>query len=301
MATHGVYARVLRNETSMRVVIDPEGTIIDADWFTRRLRCLPNSVSVLNYVVGTIGFVWFETTQKGCRIYLCPPKIQPAMEAALYRTLLEQQPSRVLVWFGTGAGQCRIYASASKAIAGIAIVIWGLRRERSNRFVSRPVNFATLKEFPSLQHLLDVYRASERSIDLLQQREFLGNLLHSRYLIAEGFGGDDILRIRSVGSGYRAFDTSWSTKSAGTRLDEQPDVDYGMWLAISYRRALAEMQAQLEEVEAIIYRPRHGRRRFAYRRLMLPFATADGRELVLSASVTDTSINLGVDKPIEAS
>jgi hypothetical protein len=33
------------------------------------------------------------------------------------------------------------------------------------------------------------------------------------------------LLIRAIGSGYRAFDTSWSTKSAGMPLDEQPDVD----------------------------------------------------------------------------
>jgi hypothetical protein len=42
----------------------------------------------------------------------------------------------------------------------------------------------------------------------------------------------------------------------------------------------------------MIYRPRYGRRRFTYRRLMLPFATVDGRQLVLSTSVADPSIDL---------
>ena len=45
----------------MRLLIDPDGTIIDADRFTRRLRFLPNGVALLDYVVETIGFVWFET------------------------------------------------------------------------------------------------------------------------------------------------------------------------------------------------------------------------------------------------
>jgi hypothetical protein len=276
----------------MRVLIDPEGTIVDADWFTRRLEGLPNSVAVLNYVVETIGLVWFETIEKGCRIYLHPKKIQPAMEAALYRTLLEQQPQRVLVSYAIGAGQHKIYASAAEAIAGIASVLWEQRPQRSSRFASRPVDLATLKGFPSLQHLLDAYRASEGSIDLLQQQDLLANELQSRFLIVERVGREDTLLVRAVGSGYRAFDTNWSAKSVGMPLDEQPDVDYGTWLARGYLGVLARKQAQTEEVDAIIYRPRYGRRRFTYRRLMLPFASANGRQLVLSTSVTDPSIDL---------
>jgi hypothetical protein len=33
---------------------------------------------------------------------------------------------------------------------------------------------------------------------------------------------------------------------------------------------------------------------------MLPFATADGRQLVLSTSVTDPSIDLSLDQRVEA-
>ena len=284
----------------MRVLIDPEGTIVDADRLMRRLEGLPNSVAVLNYVVETIGLVWLEAIEKGCLVYLHPKKIQSAMEAALYRTLLEQQPQRVLVSYAIGAGQHKIYASAAEAIAGIASVLWEQRPQRSSRFASRPVDLATLKRFPSLQHLLDAYRASEGSVDLLQRQEVLVNLLQSRFLIVERVGREDTLLIRAVGSGYRAFDTSWSAKSAGLPLDEQPDVDYGTWLAKGYLGVLARKQAQAEEVDAIIYRPRYGRRRFTYRRLMLPFATADGRQLVLSTSVADPSIDLRLDQTIEA-
>src|SRR5580693_6217016 len=114
MGAHRVRAFALRREVSMRVVIDPTGTIIDADWYAGRLRGLPSSVSVVNYLVETMGLVWFETTEKGNRVYLCPQKVEPPMEAALYHTLLDQRPSRILVSFGTSAGQSRIYASASK-------------------------------------------------------------------------------------------------------------------------------------------------------------------------------------------
>ena len=139
----------------------------------RQLQGLPNSVPVLTYVVETIGLVWFEAIERGCLIYLHPKKIQFAMEAALYRMLLEQQPQRVLVSFAIGAGQYKIYASAAEAIAGIASVLWEQRPQRSSRFARRPVDLATLKRFPSLQHLLDAYRASEGSVDLLQRQEVL--------------------------------------------------------------------------------------------------------------------------------
>ena len=282
----------------MRVLIDPEGTIVDADRLTRRLEGLPNSVPVLNYVVETIGLVWLETIEKGCLVYLHPKKIQSAMEAALYRTLLEQQPQRVLVSYAIGAGQHKIYASAAEAIAGIASVLWEHRPQRSSRFARRSVDLATLRRFPSLQHLLDAYRANEGSVDLLQRQDLLADVLQGRFLIVERLGRDDTLLIRAIGSGYRAFDTTWSAKSAGMPLDEQPDVDYGTWLGKSYLGVLARKQAQADEVDAIIYRPRYGRRRFTYRRLMLPFTTADGRQLVLSTSVADPSIDLRLDQAI---
>ena len=284
----------------MRVLIDPEGIIVDADRLMRRLEGLPNGVPVLNYVVETIGLVCLETIEKGCRVYLHPKKIQSAMEAALYRTLLEQQPQRVLVSYAIGAGQHRIYASAAEAIAGIASVLWEHRPQRASRFANRPVDLATLRRFPSLQHLLDAYRASEGSVDLLQRQEVFADVLQGRFLIVERRGRDDTLLIRAIGLGYRAFDTSWLAKAAGLPLDEQPDVDYGTWLAKGYLGVLAGRQAQAEEVDAIIYRPRYGRRRFTYRRLMLPFATADGRQLVLSTSVTDPSIDLSLDQRVEA-
>jgi len=83
-------------------------------------------------------------------------------------------------------------------------------------------------------------------------------------------------------------------------LDEQPDVDYGTWLSRAYLGVLARKKARTEEVDAIVYRPRYGRRRFTYRRLMLPFATSDGRQLVLSTSIADPSIDLRPDQTIEA-
>ena len=64
-------------------------------------------------------------------------------------------------------------------------------------------------------------------------------MLQGRFLIVERPGRDDTLLIRAMGSGYRAFDASWSAKSAGLPLDEQPDVDYGTWLAKGYLGVLA--------------------------------------------------------------
>jgi hypothetical protein len=284
----------------MRVVIEHDGTIVDVDRLTCRLMGLPSNVAVLDYVVEIIGFIWFEITEKGCRIYLHPKKIQSAMEASLYRILLEQRPQRVLVSFAVGTGLHRIYASAAEAIAGIASVLWEQRPQRSRRFASRSVNIATLQGFPSLQYLLDAYLAGQGSVDLLQWQELLVKVVQNRFLIVERVGREDTLLVRAVGAGYSAFDTNWATKSAGTPLDEQPDVDYGTWLAKGYLGVLARKQAQVEEVDAVIYRPRYGRRRFTYRRLMLPFAIADGRQLVLSTSVADPSVDLSLDQATEA-
>jgi hypothetical protein len=285
----------------VRVCITNDGEVIDAARLARRLGALPPDVDFVNYVVNTMAFAWLDARELGFQVRLQPTKIAPQTEAALYFILLERRPERVLVSLSLGeACNHKMYASGAEAVQGITSAIAAERQKRSRRFRSRSADFSALRGFPSLQRLLDLYQSSNARLDPVRLEALLSPMLESRFLLAERIQRDDVLLITAVGNGYRAFDNRWFIRSAGLRLEEQPDVDYGIWLAKGYRAVLDGKAPQTEEVDAVIYRPRRGRRRFTYRRLMLPFSGAGGRQFLLSTSMPDPSIDLSVHQSVEA-
>lgn len=288
----------------MRVLcIKSDGTVVHADRLARQLAPLPPGIDFTDYVVDAMGFVWLEALGVGCRVRLRPEKVTPQAEAALYFFLHDRRPQRVLVAFAReGSCQHKFYSPGTEAPQDIMRVMAAERRKRIRRFASRPADLGTLQSMPPLQRLLELYRNSQSTtFDLSRWRELLSSAVQGRFLIVERLDRDDVLLIRAVGSGYRAFDATWTTRSSGTRLEEQPDVDYGAWLASTYLAVLGTREAKTDVVDAIIFKPQFGRRRFGYRRLMLPFSGPGGRQLLLSASMPDPSVDLGVHQAVEAS
>jgi hypothetical protein len=284
----------------VRVCITNDGEVIDADRLARRLGALPPDVDFVNYVVNTMGFAWLDAREVGLQVRLQPTKIAPKAEAALYFILLERRPERVLVSLSLSeVCNHKMYASGADAVQGITGVMASERLKR-RQFRSRSADFSALRDFPSLQRLLDLYQSSNARLDPVRLEALLSPMLESRFLLVERIERDDVLLISAVGKGYRAFDNRWSIRSAGLRLEEQPDIDYGIWLAKGYRAVLDAKAPLTEEVDAIIYRPRQGRRRFAYRRLMLPFSGTGVRQFLLSASMPDPSVDLSAHQSVEA-
>jgi hypothetical protein len=293
LAQQGPDAPVSTWATVVRVCITSDGAIIGADLLARRLGPLPPDVEFANYVTGAMGYAWVDQSGVGYQVRLHPSKMGPKAEAALYFFLLEGRPERVLVTLSFSE-MCQhwLYGSAADAVQGITRAIVAERQKGSRRFHSRSADPAALRGFPSLQHLLDLYRSDRSLFNPSKLQRLFPVMRESRFLLVERVERKDVLLLRSVGNGYQAFDSKWSTSSAGLRLEEQPDVDYGTWLTHGYLAAIDGEAPKTEEVDAIIYRPRQGRRRFTYRRLMLPFSGDGGRQFLLSASMPDLSVDL---------
>ena len=281
--------------------ITADGTTIEVSAFSRRLGPLPADLDVVSYVVDTMGFVWIDKGSSGCKVRLKPASIAPETEAALYFALLEGTTTRVLIsWTRGKIVDHSLYPTADDAVSAISRAINSERRQRPRRFSQRSTSLGGLSGYPSLQRLLDHYRISNGVSDHTALQDLLPTMAEARYLLVERRARGDVLLIRGVGSGYSAFDSKWSTRSHGLRLEEQPDAEYGCWLATNYLDAMRECVPRSDEVDATIYHPRLGRRRFTYRRLMLPYAARGDRQFLLSASMPDPSVDLRSHQGVEA-
>lgn len=278
-----------------------DGSVLTDIQVSKQIGELGPELRLDEYAVDNLGYVWFEALEFGYRVKIQPDRITAKAEATLYMKLAGQSIRRVLVTLISGGEiSSHIYRSSVEAINGIVAAVAEKRNKRVRRFAKQPVNLRSLERFPALGQLLDYYRSAGSMMEPSRLQAMAAETLQGRFLIVER-GNDDALRIEALGSGYPGFDIQWSARSQGTRIEDQPDLEYGAWLGQGYRAALVEKAPQIEVVDAIVYRPRLGRRRFGYRRLVLPYQAPTGGQHVLSVSVTDAGVDLGVGQPVEVS
>lgn len=277
----------------MRLIIDSAGDSLDLTSFVKEHGL--TSAAQIKKLANSKGYIWFERTKGACIIWLDPGKVTAASEAALYYLISDVTSDRASVTFVGERDQSSILPSGTSCINAISQEIARARRERTARFASRPIAVASIAAFRPLQKLFDLLQSSEIHQDVRHVASFVKNTVTDRFLIVDRADSAENVIVRIVGPGYSGFDKRWVKKAAGCTLEEQPDIDYGVWLTRCYLAVLERNTIIAEEVDAAIYRPEYGRRRFAYRRLLLPFKSKNGGQCLLSTSIADPSIDLGIN------
>jgi hypothetical protein len=122
----------------------------------------------------------------------------------------------------------------------------------------------------------------------------LARALKGRFVLVEASPDRPSLLIKDVGRGLTKPAEYWLARSIGNRVEDQPDHDYGKWVAGFYRRVVATGAPSLSDVDAVINWPQHSRRSFRYKRLVVPFDGGDRSTMLLCASLADPRINLRV-------
>jgi hypothetical protein len=113
------------------------------------------------------------------------------------------------------------------------------------------------------------------------------------------------LRFQFFGEGFKFYDERQKLNVLGAPIEEQPDPDYGKWLAGQYQNVVDTGQPALDYVTAQITPDTGPGRRSRYERLLLPWRTRDGKVIVTCASILisseevnpDASSNLTVYRP----
>lgn len=238
-----------------------------------------------DYAIRNLGFVHVSFASSGTLICLRPQVVaQPAIAGVFYR-LYDLAPRRIAitVW---GESKVQVCIGVRSAIAVISGLSDKLFENRTEDFHRRRVPLAKLPKRSKLGSLLDAWQHGARPADL---KPTLCDVVGNKFAIVEASGSDrSQLILREIGEGLVLYDASWRSLARGRRFEDQPDLAYARWVAETYREVAKAAHPILEEVDAIVERPQHGRRRHRYRRVVLPF----GGSLLLGATDLDASVDL---------
>ena len=278
------------------VVFDDRGEVWDA-----RSRGLASDLNasiggdeLVEYTIRNLGFVAVKEMGGSLRISLRPAVVSPIAFGALLYWLHDRVADRVLVSFLDQDWSHEMLRSRQDAVSKLLARVDLGQGVRQGDFLQQELPLESLPEASPLRGVLDLWSGSGGKFDRERLAPLLARALKGRFVLVEASPDRPSLVIKDVGGGLTKPAKYWLARSIGNRVEDQPDYDYGKWIAGFYRRVVATGVPSLSDVDAVINWPQHSRRSFRYRRLVVPFKDAGRSTMLLCASLADPRINLRV-------
>jgi hypothetical protein len=278
------------------LLIDDQGTLWDGG--SRQLREAFDSPysggEFAEYAVLNLGFVAINTYGSSCQIRLRPSIVAEAAAAALKQWLTSGPCGRaVLTAFGTD-WTSELIGSSIAALQRIDAVIVEGRRARPNDFLAREVAPGELDGVPSLAEIVAHWPHLAKPSGQRRLLHLLEQAFGDRYVVVKKDTAKGPLVFHELGNGLFTNYETWRSCAVGAPVEEQPDRNYGRWIAGTYNEAIKASEPRAENVDAIVRWPHAGRTRLRYKRLLVPLQWPGAPPMLLSASVLDKSIDLRV-------
>lgn len=278
------------------LLIDDQGEIWDGQ--SRRLREAFDSPfsggEFTEYAVANLGFIALNVFGTSCQIRYRPSLTGERTYRAL-RTWLGQKTCEriILSWFNQDWVN-ELVRGSEAAVARMEQLAIGSRKPTPTDFLSRLLPDAELHPRSPLGELVRDWRqlsvpSGQRALIKLLE-ETVGN----RYVIVKHDPEINRVIFHELGEGmYKKYET-WRSCAIGAPVEEQPDREYGKWVADAYAEALAANRPMIADVDAIVRWPQEGRARMRYKRVLVPLISASGAPMVLGGSLLDNRIDLRV-------
>jgi hypothetical protein len=279
------------------VVFDDQGELWDARsrGLAGNLNASIGGEDLVEYTIRNLGFVAVKEMGGSLRISLRPTVVSPIAFGALLYWLHDRVVDRVLVSFLDQDWSHEMLRSRQDAVTKLMARVDLGRDAREGDFLQQELPLESLPASSPLRGVLDIWSATGGRFDRERLTPLLARALKGRFVMVEASPDRPSLVIKDVGRGLTKPAEYWLARSIGNRVEDQPDYDYGKWVAGYYRRVVGTGVPGLSDVDAVINWPQHSRRSFRYRRLVVPFNGGTNRStMLLCASLADPRINLRV-------
>ena len=278
------------------VVFDDRGETWDAQSreLARDLHASIGGDELSDYVVRNLGFVAAKDMGGSLRVSLRPSVVSPIAFSALLYWLHDRAADRVLISFCDREWTHEMMRSRDEAVRKLMDRVDFGQGARDGDFLQEDLPVTGLAQASPLREILNMWHALGGKFDRERLEPVLDRALHGRYVLVEAAADRPAMVIKDVGNGLSKPAEYWLARSIGNRVEDQPDYDYGKWIARFYREVVTKGEPNLGNVDAVIRFPQEARRSFRYQRLVLPFSGEGQSTMLMAASLADPAINLRV-------
>ncbi len=232
--------------------------------------------------VATRGYVRVDRLERGIRIELEPDALSQAAYVEVMHWLDDQPESRVYLSTDAGpGGECIVGVTELKR--QLAEYVKAARMRTEKRLKRAPIPVSALGASNPLRGFRQLWEygidPSDRDFANACDRHF-----HGSYTLSEAVATGDLI-IRMSGRGYVIYKDTYLSRCVGLRLEDDPDLEYGLWIKNAHLEALKSQRPLIEDVSVTFRGAGEAERRVSYQRIIAPLRDKHGRNLLLSASV----------------
>jgi hypothetical protein len=275
-------------------IVDDNGSVWERPFqrIKQALCCELNDSKFTKYAIKNLGFVHMRTTRHGLVISLRPRVTHPMAFAAAVYLLWDFPDERVIVSTLDDSWNYVVCRSHCDAVNRLVTAFTRTATATSFDFLRRLRRIEDVPKDTSFARLLGCWANGTTAFDIDQLSVVFHKILRGRFALVAPQSDGHTLIIEDWGYSFHSYDHRWLAIARGLRFEDQPDYRYGCAAAGAYREVLHSGQPLLEDVDAIVSRPRRGRQRIQYVRLILPIRTLRGETRLLSTSLMDPTIDL---------
>jgi hypothetical protein len=246
--------------------------------------------ALIDHVVNKLGWIEFDDAPRGFSIRCRPNALSQVALAALFYRLYDAAPARIALSLFGDEWSHSIHRSAyevSTIIGSMSQAVSKHGHFPQNCFLKRAVPECR----SSLQHGVQQVLQRRGSFSTLAgMMAVIDPLLEGRWTVSHCVG--DAVVVDGAGKGFVPFNPVWLQQAEGQTLDHFADANYGAWVADARRDAARRSEPLYEELDALVHFPRLGETRLRYARCLLPLTLEDGTTYVITASRSNSGIDL---------
>ena len=246
----------------------------------------------VDYAIANLGFVGIDNYGASCQLRLRPSLISEACWRGVTRWLRRAQSERVVV-SSLGAGwSYELIRSTDVALRRIEAMIAQAENARPDDFLSRSPRLDELHPASPLSQIVRNWSSLSAPSGQRVLKQLVLDALGDRYVMVGKAANSERLTFQAFGDGLFAPYETWRTCAVGAPIEEQPDRQYGRWVAASYAEAFKANEPRIADIDAIVRWPHSGRSRMRYKRLIVPLRDSAGLPVLLGGPLFDNQIDL---------
>lgn len=277
------------------LILDDEGCLWHSPFFelAEALRSCQTGTKLANYVIKNLGFVRFRLRPYGLVIAFSPKLTLPqTIVRAIY--LLSDLPCQRIVLSSLDANwQNCLCGERTEAIEKLLVVLNGRSaKAAAPNYLRNRIDVSKMSRDSPFARVLMFWSNQPAALKQEYVDSIVGGHLRGRYVVVAPKGDRKTLVVEQWGDRLGSYHPKWASRARGMRFQDQPDYRYGCAAADGYMAVLRQRQPILEQVDAIMSKPRSAELRIRYSRLIVPFRGPDGKTRLLSTSLMDPTIDL---------
>jgi hypothetical protein len=253
----------------------------------RRLGAIPPDLGLATYAVRDCGFIHIRPQETGARVALRPAGFSlETLAGALYE-LKERRVPRILLALFTNGDWCYEMLGGAWDFADRAeqLLTGGpVMRRQPWMAAERTLTALNLPDFATVRPLVKLWQASRgRMPDGLEDALIGAGLLDRMILLRPRRSG---LVFAHLGSAIECVRPGQNLLLVDHEVHEQPDRDYGAWVARAYDESLRVDRPQLQSIRATVRLSETTAAQGRYDRLTLPWHASNGNHFLMGISLT---------------